>query len=67
MNIIKKIIYFPIRFYKHLFFSGLEFMLVLGGGRTVDQALEEFEEVMEMGFIDGYRQMFINNRKFHNY
>ena len=56
---IKKIGSKIIYFYRCLFFSGLEIMCILFGIRPIRDAVEEYEQVKNMGLVEGYIQMFV--------
>ena len=43
----------------------LEIMCIVIGIRPVDDAVEEYEQVIQMNFVDGYIQMLLNNEKYY--
>ena len=52
-------------YYKSMFFSGLLLMLVLFNARPLEDAIEEYDQVMEMDIFHGYIQMLLNNEKYY--
>ena len=65
MKIIRFIFYPYIWLYKRLLFSGLEFILVLAGWKTRDEALKEYEYLINKkdNFLDVYIECMYRNMK----
>ena len=65
MKIIRFIFYPYIWLYKRLLFSALEFILVLAGWKTLDEALKEYEYLINKkdNFLDVYIECMYRNMK----